>query len=104
MHASNQTLGKKKKIKCKNMDRDIQELPPTIAHTFVRKCKNEMCSSLKVTYSIKVRSKNQNEPKRIIHVPESHWTIFNSIASASQVYLKTRKIFLVNSHKKKTPP
>lgn len=33
---------------------NVLELPPTIAHIFVRKCKNEICSTVKVTYSMQV--------------------------------------------------
>jgi len=29
---------------------EIREIPPTMAQTFVKKCKNDMCSSVNVTY------------------------------------------------------
>lgn len=41
---------------CKTEDKkEDPYIPPTMAHTLVRKCKNETCSSVKVTCKIKFR-------------------------------------------------
>lgn len=77
--------------------KDALKLPPTIAHTFVRKCKNEICPSVKVTCGIQPDDTIKMSPKVKVHVPESHRKSFlnsSSRTSITKYICRTKRYFL----------
>lgn len=49
LYDQNDCLTNQHECKCKDQNCERKKLPPTIAQTLVRKCRNETCSSVKVT-------------------------------------------------------